>query len=46
VERLEETREGLGLTVEQREALWTVVREKALVEMDEEEQEEAKTGQA
>jgi len=33
VTRLEEVREGLGFTLGQRDALWTTLREKALLEM-------------
>jgi hypothetical protein len=40
VSRLEEVREGLGFTLGQRNALWTVIREKALVEMRRQEEEE------
>lgn len=35
VERLEEIREGLGLVRNQRQGLWTVIRERALKEMEE-----------
>jgi len=39
VARLEEVREGLGFTLGQRDALWMTLREKALVEMQQQEEE-------
>jgi len=39
VARLEEVREGLGFTLGQRDALWMTLREKALVEMHQQEEE-------